>query len=127
MAATRDHLFEQLFAQASDAALILDPGANRVVAANAAACALLGYPEDELLATPISAIHPGELPQLQEFVGAVLRDGHGTTVTLTCRTMSEDYLPIELSLYAFASDDGRPHILGLVRDRSEHRARTVGD
>jgi hypothetical protein len=41
--------------------------------------------------------------------------------------MSEDYLPIELSLYAFASDDGRPHILGLARDRSEHRARTVGD
>ena len=115
-----DHAFES----ATDPAFVIDPIADRFVAANPAACALLGYTHDELLDTPVSRIHPGELPQLQKFVGAVLNLGHGTTIALTCRTRPGTYLPVEMSLAAF-DHDGRTYLLGLVHDRSEHRQRPV--
>jgi PAS domain S-box-containing protein len=110
------------FESAADPAFVLDPIADRFVAVNPAACALLGYAHEELLETPVSRIHPGELAQLQEFVGTVLTAGHGTTVALTCRTRPGAYLPVEMSLAAF-EHNGRTLLLGLVHDRSEHRQR----
>ena len=110
------------FESAADPAFVLDPIADRFVAANPAACARLGYTHEELLETPVSRIHPGELAQLQEFVGTVMAAGHGTTVALTCRTRPGAYLPVEMSLAAF-EHDGRTLLLGLVRDRSDHRQR----
>ena len=120
------HPFENLFERARHPAFILDPAADRIVAANPAGSAHLGLPPEEVLAAPISRFHLGELTQLQEFVGKVLREGHGTTVTLTCRTASGDCLPTEMSLYAFEQDD-RVHLLALVHDRSEHRQVTPSD
>src|SRR5262249_36570244 len=113
-----DHAFES----AADPTFVLDPIADRFVAANAAGCALLGYAHEELLETPVSRIHPGELAQLQECVGTVLAAGPGTTAALTCRTRPGAYLPVEMSLAAF-EHDGRTLLLGLVHDRSEHRQR----
>jgi PAS domain S-box-containing protein len=117
--------FESLLEQADDPAFILDLLADRFLAANPAGCAMLGYTPEELLETPVSRIHPGELPQLQEFLTGVLRDGHGSTIALTCRTQSGVYLPTEMSLYAFASN-GDVHVLGLIHDRAEHRRREPG-
>ena len=126
MATSDEARFERLLDQASDAAFILDPLEDRILAANEAGCAMLGYTLEELLETPVSEIHPGELPQLQDFVGEVLRDGHGSTITLTCRTRSGRYLPTEMTLWAF--DGGaRVYVLALIRDRSEHRARSRGE
>ena len=113
--------FERLLDGAGDPAFVLDPIEDRFVAANNAGYAMLGYTRDELVRTPVSHVHPGELPQLQDLMGRVLRDGHGTTITLTCRTRFGTHLPIEMALQAF-EDDGRIFILALVRDRSEHRA-----
>ena len=113
-----DHAFES----AADPAFVLDPIADRFVAANRAGCALLGYTHEDLLETPVSRIHPGELAQLREFVGTVLTAGHGSTVALTCRTRRGTCLPVELSLAVF-DHDGRTCLLGLVHDRSEHRRR----
>ena len=114
--------FDDVFQKAADPAFVLDPLEDRFVAANVAGCALLGYQLDELLETPISRIHPGELPQLQEFVAGVLRTGHGSTITLTCRTSSGAFLPTEMSLSVVDGGD-RVYLLGLVVDRSEHRKR----
>ena len=111
---------QRLFEDTEDAAFILNPQNDRFVAANPAGVAMLGYPLDQLLRTPVSHIHPGELPQLQDFVSRVLDDGHGTTITLTCRTQSGAYLPTEMSLHAFDGDCGI-YILALIKDRSEHR------
>lgn len=83
---------------------------------------MLGYTRDELLATPVSSIHRGELPQLHEFLRRVLRDRRGSTIKLTCRTKRGQFLPTEMSLHAF-DRGGRTCILGLVQDRSEHRQR----
>jgi PAS domain S-box-containing protein len=115
-----DHEFEQFFEQSTDAAFLADPFDDRILAANPAGCALLGYTLEELLATPISQVHPADMPQLRRFVERVLDQGEGTTVKLTCRTKGGAFLPMEMSLVALP---GGRRILALIQDRSEHRQR----
>ena len=110
---------------ATEPAYVMDPQHDCILAANDAGCALLGYTRDELLETPISCIHPSELPELGELLEQVLRHGRASTIKLTCRTKQGTFLPTEISLHAFEVD-GRLQILGLVHDRSEHRQRRTG-
>src|SRR5439155_11263027 len=98
MPAEHDQLFEQLFEASSEPAYIVDPRADRILAANQAGCAMLGYTHEELLATPVSHIHPAELPQLSEFLDRVLRDGQGSTIKLTCPAKRGAVLPTEITL-----------------------------
>src|SRR3984885_8296778 len=101
----RDHRFGQLFEESGDPAFIVDPAGDQILNANQAGCALLGYTRQELLATPVSRIHPADLPQLREFVNGVLEHGQDSTIKLTCRTKSGTFLPIEMTLFAFGSAD----------------------
>ncbi len=126
MAPSDDHPFEELFERASDPAFVLDPRGDRFLAANPAGCAMLGYTRAELLETPISRIHPSELPELSELLERVVRHGRASTITLTCRTKNGTFLPTEISVHALEIG-GRTRILGLVQDRSEHRQPGVGD
>jgi PAS domain S-box-containing protein len=105
---------------------VVDPDADRILAANAAGCAMLGYTHEELLRTPISRVHPAELEQMRDLMDGVLREGRASTMKLTCRTKTGTFLPTEMSLHAFESD-GRLFVLGLLQDRSEHRQRDPGD
>ena len=116
----REDIFERLFADSSEPIFVVDPLANRIVDANPAACHMLGYTREELLATPVSRIHPAEMPQLRAFVRDVIRDRQGWTIKLTCRTKSGTFLPTEMALLA-VDGGGRVYIFGFVRDRSEHR------
>jgi len=109
-----------LFEHANEPAYVMDPQRDRILAANDAGCAMLGYTREELLETPISRIHPAELAELQELLERVLRDGRASTIKLTCRTKRGTFLPTEISLHGFETG-GRIQILGLVQDRSEHR------
>ena len=115
-----DQRFGQLFEESSDPAFIVEPFSDQILAANRTGCALLGYTREELLATPVSHIHPADLPQLREFFNHVLEHGQGSTIKLTCRTKRGTFLPIEMALFAFGSG-GHLRILGLLHDRSEHR------
>src|SRR5262249_55597831 len=113
---------ETLFAGTAEPAFVMDPERGRILAANDAGCAMLGYPRAELLETPISAIHPAELAELSELLERVLRDQRTSTIKLTCRTKQGVFLPTEIALHTLVLD-GRLRVLGLVQDRSEHRAR----
>jgi chemotaxis family two-component system sensor kinase Cph1 len=117
-----DRLFAQLFEESPEPAYVLDPAADRILAANPAGCAMLGYTHEELLRTPVSQIHPAERSQMSDFLDRVLRDGQASTIKLTCRTKTGTFLPTEMSLHALQTG-GRLRILGLVQDRSEHRQR----
>jgi PAS domain S-box-containing protein len=121
-----DWAFARLFEHSREPAYVIDPLDDRILAANRAGCAMLGYTREELLTTPVSQIHPAELQQMREFLDQVLRDGQGSTIKLTCRTKIGTFLPTEMLLNAFESD-GRLHILGLVQDRSQHRQRDPHD
>ena len=115
-----------VFEHTNSAAYVMDPVRDRILAANEAGCALLGYTREELLETPISWIHPAELPELSELLERVLRNGRASTIKLTCRTKQGTFLPTEISLHALELG-GQLRILGLVLDRSEHRERGPGD
>lgn len=119
-----DNRFEHLFEESSSAALVVAPLEDRILAANAAGCAMLGYTLEDLLATPVSHIHPAEMPHLPAFVERVLREGQGSSVTLTCRTKDGRFLPCDVSVMALEGGDG--HLLVLLQDRSEHRQRERG-
>jgi len=111
-----------MFADSSDPAFLMDPIDDRIVEANRAGCALLGYTRDEMLQATVSDIHPAEMPQLRAFLDSALRDGQATTTTFTCRTKSGQFLPTEIAIHV-VDGDGHRYILGLVQDRSEHRQR----
>jgi chemotaxis family two-component system sensor kinase Cph1 len=126
MQSERDRLFERLFEESNDSAYLMDPIAGRILDANRAGCNMLEYTREELLATPVSEIHPAEHAQLREFVDRVLRERRGSTIKLTCRTKTGVYLPTEMTFHAFESS-GHLYVLGLVQDRSEHRMRPRED
>ena len=111
---------EELFEHSSDAVFITDPHEDRILDANAAATRLLGYTRDEFVVTPISQIHPHELPRLRAFLDGALRDGVNWTIEMACRTKSGTFLPTEIALLALDSGN-RVYVVSLVRDRSEHR------
>jgi PAS domain S-box-containing protein len=116
---------EELFEASSDAVFITDPRRDRILDANAAACRLLGYTREELLVTPISDIHPKELPRMEAFLEVALRDGVNWTIEMACRTKSGTFLPTEIALLALDSG-GRVYVISFVRDRSEHRGLDSG-
>jgi PAS domain S-box-containing protein len=115
-----DLLSSSVFRALPEPAFVMDPGMDRILAANDAGCRMLGYAREELLQTPISRIHPSELPELEDLLERVLRRGRASAIRLTCRTKQGTFLPTEITLHAF-SLRGRLRILGLVQDRSEHR------
>ncbi|TVR62152.1 MAG: PAS domain S-box protein [Candidatus Competibacteraceae bacterium] len=112
--------YRQIFAHSNDAIFILDPAQDRIVEANPRACAMLGYSRAELLATPISGVHPHEMPRLLAFTATVLSDGHGWTDELSCATKAGAFLPAEISA-SVVDIDGRPGVIAMVRDVSERK------
>jgi diguanylate cyclase (GGDEF)-like protein/PAS domain S-box-containing protein len=56
--------FRTILGEIADAIFVLDPSSDRILYANPQACRLLGYSVDELLATPLSILHPNELAKL---------------------------------------------------------------
>ena len=113
-------LREPLLERTNEPAYLMDPERGRILAANDAGCAMLGYTRAELLARPIARSHPAELAELSELLERVLREQRASTIKLTCRTKQGTFLPTEISLHAVLLD-GTLRILGLVQDRSEHR------
>jgi len=120
MSRERDLMTGTVFEHAPEPAFVMDPQEDRILAANDAGCALLGYTRDELVGMHVARIHPAEMPELTALLRRVLEHGRASTIKLTCRTKRGTFLPTEISLHALAiGDDTR--ILGLVQDRSEHR------
>ncbi len=115
-----DEQLRKVFEYSNDAGFVLDPANDRVVDANRRACTLLGYTYDELLATPISAIHPQEMPQLLRFTGGVLEQGSGWTDELTCATKSHTKIPAEISAAA-VEIDGEARVIAWVRDVGDRK------
>src|SRR6201992_2973568 len=91
---------DELFEDANDAVCVTDPGEDRSLDANAAASRLLGYTREEFMVTPISQIHPHELPRMRAFLEVALRDGVNWTIEMAWRTKSRTFLPNETALLA---------------------------
>jgi two-component system, chemotaxis family, sensor kinase Cph1 len=122
MTSGRDLMAGTFFEQAPEPAFVMDPRENRVVAANDAGCALLGYTREEMIGLHVARIHPSEMRELSALLSDVARHGRASTIKLTCRTKTGTFLPTEISLHSLMLEEG-VRILGLVHDRSDHRQR----
>ncbi len=112
--------YRQIFDHSNDAIFLIDPEKDAILDANPRACGMLGYSKDELLVTPVSAIHPNEMPKLQEFAHTVFLRGQGWTNELTCTTKRGEVLPSEISASSF-DVSGRHCVVAIVRDVTERR------
>jgi len=113
--------YRQIFTYSNDAIFIIDPAQDRIIEANPWACAMLGYSHEELLATPISGVHPHEMPRMLAFATAVLSEGHGWTDELSCLTKNGEFLPAEISASVIHAKGQSQHIVAMVRDVAERR------
>ena len=97
---------------------LIDPARDRIVEANRA-CEWLGYSHDELLATPVSAIHPTEFAQLVDWVTQVRSDQIGWSGLFNCRAKDGTYTPTEMMALA---PDPNGLVVIFTKDCSAHRS-----
>ncbi|NVN84611.1 MAG: sigma 54-interacting transcriptional regulator [Rhodopseudomonas sp.] len=119
-AAARAIVFDGLI----EPALLLDPAADRIIDANPAACALLGFDRAALQLTRISALHPGQLPALIVFTQAVFAKGAYWTHALTPRHATGTTLRLEYA-GTVLPHHGRNLLLLTMSDLDQRRRRHV--
>ena len=112
--------FRKIFDHSNDAIFAIDPARDKILDINPRACSMLGYSREELLSTPITAIHPNEMPELLAFAQSVFDKGSGWTHELTCLTKSGTTLPAEISA-SVIDIAGRTCMIALVRDVSDRK------
>jgi PAS domain S-box-containing protein len=108
--------------EAAEAALVVDPFADRILEANAAAGRLLGYDRATLTGSAFSGLHPGQRPALVVFSDAVLTLGRSWTRSLTPRHAAERTLRLEY-LGSRLLDGDQPKMLVTLSDLDERRRR----
>jgi PAS domain S-box-containing protein len=96
--------------------------------ANGAAARLFGRPVDELVGAPLASLMPEHLRKrhLHGFAAFMTTGeshlvGRGT-IELVALTATGDEVPVELSLGAWAAEDGERRVAGVLRDISSRKA-----
>jgi PAS domain S-box-containing protein len=112
--------FRAIFDHSNDAIFLVDVEHDSILDVNRRACEMLGYSRAELLALPMSVIHPHEMPKLREFARAVADRGQGFTDQLSCVAKSGEVLAAEVS-GAVLEVDHRQCLIASVRDVSESK------
>ena len=87
---------EQLFDDARDALLVLDPETDSVLDGNPAAARLLACSRQDLKGQAVARFCPDALPQLTRFLRRVQQDRSGWLGELGCRTALGNELPLQL-------------------------------
>lgn len=114
----------QVFDHAADPMLLLDLKDDRIVDANAAACAFLGYDKSFLLGLRITALHPEQLPAIIVFTQAVLSQGTYRTRSLVPRHAAGHELQVEYAGSLLPQGE-TPLILLSISDLEERQRREV--
>ncbi|MEE8466477.1 MAG: PAS domain S-box protein [Dehalococcoidia bacterium] len=113
-------MYRGIFDSSNEAILVSCPSEDTFLDVNPSASVMLGFSREELLRTPMSAIHPDDLPELEAFTASVFRHGKGWANELSCVTKTGRRLPTEISAAAI-NISGKPCIIALIRDISERR------
>ncbi|MDX1606367.1 MAG: sigma 54-interacting transcriptional regulator [Candidatus Competibacterales bacterium] len=108
----------EAFRFCTEALVVIDPEADRILEANPRACALLNYPHRQLLATPVSTIHSHDLPVFRDFARRVQCQGRAWTRDLSCLTGDGRVVPVGVS--ATRAEVGRRRIIvALIRAQAD--------
>ena len=101
--------------------LLIDPVRNRVIDANAAVTALLGYELDTLRKLTVTRLFPYELPALITFTESVLAQGSGWTNELSCKHEDGHAVKVEVSASIYEMRK-QPLIILQLRDKEKIRS-----
>lgn len=121
---TPPELLGLAFEYGGAAAIAIDPGCDRVVAANTRAAALLGWPAADLARMRASTLHPGQVPALIVFSEAVLLKGSYWTQTLSPRHADGRLLKLEYSATRVPTPGGT-WLLVEMHDIAERQRRII--
>ncbi|NTU60331.1 MAG: PAS domain S-box protein, partial [Deltaproteobacteria bacterium] len=114
--------FRAIFDGMTDGDLAVDPETRRCVEGNRAACEMLGYEREELLALRVDDLHPPEeLPRVLEAFGRLARGEQATSPELVMRRKDGSTFFAEVRSGPMALR-GRPVLNAVIRDVSERRA-----
>ena len=105
--------------------MIFDPMADRVLAANSAACRLLGYDHAALLQMTVTELHDGQIPTLIVFTQAILDKGSYWTTALRPRHASGREVEVEYIGSRLPIDSTRQLIIVCLHDLHERRRRSI--
>jgi two-component system nitrate/nitrite sensor histidine kinase NarX len=110
--------YRSIFDAANDGLIITDLETGLVVEANPAACRMHGYTREEFIGLQLTAfIHPDSQQGFSEVIRAFQSDGVFDTRTLhVCRDIKTFYAEWRGTAITY---QGRPCLLGIVRDVSE--------
>lgn len=100
-----------------EAVVLLDPHADRILAANAMAHALLHYPADTLPGLTASRLFYPSLPAMIAFTQSVLHKGSCWSNTLYWQTSTAELIQLEISA-SRVDEDGQTQLLLLLRDEA---------
>ncbi|MBU1314295.1 MAG: sigma 54-interacting transcriptional regulator [Alphaproteobacteria bacterium] len=105
--------------------MIFDPMADRVLAANSAACRLLGYDHAALLQMTVTELHDGQVPTLIVFTQAILDKGSYWTTALRPRHATGREVEVEYVGSRLPIDGSRQLIIVCLHDLHERRRRSI--
>lgn len=113
--------FRTIFSQSNDGIFVVDMDADRYLDVNPQACAMMGYPRDEMLTLGPTSFHAHELDRLEMFKNEIYANQRGRSDELSCLTKAGAFLPVEISASTFVTADGQTCLLAMVRDISGRR------
>ena len=109
--------YRALLEELPNAVFVIDPDRGTFVDVNTAACRLVGYDRETLLARlTVHDLHPHDLDAFQSFSSRVHAGGSGSTERLSCMTASGRVIPIEVHAARVSGPDGRPLMRAVVID-----------
>lgn len=106
--------FDPCFEQLPEPGFLFDAEDGRILRANAAAAAALGYASRDLVDMNVRDLHPFEMRAFGRFVARVRNHGSATDEHLTCRTRDGRFLPVIVNARALTME-GRHCVLALAR------------
>lgn len=118
-------LFRLLFAEIAEPSLLVEMTTGRIVAANPASCAMLGYSREEMGEITPADLHPHELARLDAFFAHVRREGRWADGNMSCRTRDGLLVPAEIRAFLIEVG-GQPHVLTLLRDLRDRKLADIG-
>lgn len=111
--------YRQLFDESNDAIIIADPQTKMFIDCNKKAQEMSGYSKQELLSMRADQFHPED--RVNETMEGFKKQAAGMSVVIESEILTKDKKRVAVSINAAAMEiDGKPYIMGVFRDISEH-------